>query len=122
MAGLITPVVTSSKSIYAHEISISITGLSSNSLPNVRGQYLSQPLVDWNGKHFSMQIYRLGIDKGSRGRFSFSFHVVTPDYTVPLAVSFLVNLQGSLISVDLFNVSSEEQISRIISKIGRAHV
>eukprot|EP01036_Dinobryon_divergens_P043224 gene43224-57523_t len=114
MAVHITPVVKSSlrKVIYAHEISVSISGLSSNSLPLVRGQYITQPLVDWNGNQFSMRIYRMGMDESSRGRFSFSFHVAPINYKVPLVVSFSVNLQGDLTP----NYSSSVQkISRSIS-------
>eukprot|EP01036_Dinobryon_divergens_P024880 gene24880-33371_t len=63
-------------------------------LSGVVGEYMTQPLVEWNGKSFYMRIYRAGMDANSNGCLSLTYHVDANDYEVPLIVSFQVNLEG----------------------------
>ena len=93
MTSQITPVVIHKrKAIQTYDIFLSVPNIEMVSLPAVAGEYITQPLVELNGKRFYMRIYRVGFDSTSNGCMSFTFHVETTDYSVPLIVSFQIDI------------------------------
>ena len=96
-AQIISPVVKRSatiKHIHTHDISVYVSDIDMKLLSGVVGEYMTQPLVEWNGKSFYMRIYRAGMDANSNGCLSLTYHVDANDYEVPLIVSFQVDLEG----------------------------
>ena len=95
--------------VITHNIPVPTVNLCA--ISNQVGACSTHKLVDWNGKNFSMKVYRTGIDVNTTGYMCVTYHVDTTNYDVPLIVSFQLNISGN------FNTNVHQQFQTISSTI-----